>query len=156
MNMKKEVKIVIAEDDPGHATLIRKNLERAGLENDIIHLMDGQETLDYLYKRHKEIERPNGVPIILLLDIKMPRVDGIEVLRRMKQDSELRKVPVIMITTTDDPREVEKCHQLGCSSYMTKPVNYNKFVAAVRKLGLFLLVVEVPLINGSEKSKMGA
>jgi len=146
--MKQEVKIIIAEDDEGHATLIQKNLKRAGVLNDIIHFKNGQETLDYLFQRRKDKNRKNGIPVLLLLDIKMPKVDGVEVLRQVKKDPELRKIPVIIVTTTDDPREVEKCHQLGCSNYITKPIDYDKFVDAIRKLGLFLLVVEVPVVNG--------
>jgi len=149
--MKKEVKIIIAEDDKGHAALIMKNLRRAGLTNQIIHLRDGKETLDFLFKRGDKKGRENNVSILLLLDIKMPKIDGIEVLRQIKTDPELRKVPVIVITTTDDPREVERCHSLGCSHYITKPIDYKKFIDAIRKLGLFLLVVEIPLIDGGEK-----
>jgi len=78
----------------------------------------------------------------------MPKLDGTEVLKRIKEDHELRKMPVIMITTTDDPREVERCHELGCSSYITKPVEYDAFVNAVRQLGLYLAVVQVPQVNG--------
>ena len=146
--MRKEVKIIIAEDDEGHATLIRRNLKRAGVLNEIIHFQDGQDTLDYLFQRNEDRNRDNDMPLLLLLDIKMPRVDGVEVLRQLKAHEELRKMPVIMITTTDDPREVEHCHRLGCSNYITKPIDYNKFVEAIRKLGLFLLVVEVPTIHG--------
>ena len=149
--MKKEVKIIIAEDDKGHAALIMKNLRRAGITNQIIHLRDGKETLDYLFKRGDKKGRENNVSILLLLDIKMPKIDGIEVLRQMKTDPELRKVLVIVITTTDDPREVERCHSLGCSHYITKPIDYKKFIDAIRKMGLFLLVVEVPFIDGGEK-----
>jgi CheY-like chemotaxis protein len=147
--MKNEVKIILAEDDEGHAALIRKNLKRSGILNDIIHFKDGQETLDYLLGKNTKIKRVSGVPHLLLLDIRMPKVDGVEVLRQVKADPELCKMPVIMITTTDDPREVEKCHALGCSNYITKPINYDKFVDAIRKLGLFLMVVEIPEINGT-------
>lgn len=146
--MKREVNIIIAEDDEGHATLIRKNLKRAGVINKMIHLKDGQKTLDYLFKKGEYKDRKSGLPMLLLLDIKMPKIDGVEVLRRVKSDSKLKRLPVIIITTTDDPREVEICHELGCSSYIRKPIDYNKFVDAIRKLGLFLLVVEVPSING--------
>lgn len=139
--MRKELKIILAEDDEGHATLIRKNLKRAGLLNEIIHLRDGKETLDYL---EQSKEKKEDIPSLLLLDIKMPKIDGIEVLRKVKTDNILKKMPVIMITTTDDPREINMCHDLGCSNYITKPINYEKFVDAIRKLGLFLLVVEVP------------
>jgi len=146
--VKQEVKILIAEDDEVHANLIMKNLKRAGISNEIIHFKDGQETLDFLYKKGDGPHRETGQGYLLLLDIRMPKVDGVEVLRQVKVDDELRKMPVIMVTTTDDPREVEKCHALGCSNYVTKPIDYDKFVEAIRQLGLFLLVVEVPQING--------
>lgn len=146
--MKKEVILIIAEDDEGHATLIKKNLKRSGIVNEIVHFKDGQDVLDYLFQKGNGSKRENGKPFLLLLDIRMPKVDGAEVLRQLKADKELRKLPVIMITTTDDPREVEKCHALGCNNYITKPVDYDKFVEAIRQLGLFLLVIQVPRING--------
>lgn len=145
--MKREVKVVIAEDDEGHAALIKKNLKRAGVMNDILHFRDGQDTLDFLLHQNVHHDWTETTPLLLLLDIKMPRLDGIELLRQIKASSKLRRIPVIMITTTDDPREVEICHDLGCSHYITKPVVYEKFVAAIRQLGLFLLVVEVPLVK---------
>lgn len=144
--MKKELTIILAEDDEGHATLIKRNLKRSGLLNEIIHFKDGQQTLDFL-NNVKEKNDKNNLPSLLLLDIKMPKVDGIEVLRQVKKDPSLKRMPVIMITTTDDPREIETCHELGCSNYITKPIDYDKFVSAIRKLGLFLLVVEVPNLN---------
>jgi CheY-like chemotaxis protein len=146
--MKKEVVILIAEDDLGHATLIKKNLTRAGISNQIIHFRNGQEVVNFLFKKGTGPHRVMSTPYLLLLDIRMPKMDGVEVLRLIKQDDELRKLPVIMITTTDDPREVENCHKLGCGSYITKPIDYDQFVEAIRSLGLFLLVVEVPRING--------
>lgn len=146
--MKGEMTILIAEDDMGHATLIQKNLKRAGITNQIIHFKDGEETLDFLFRKNNGVQRVSGTPYLLLLDIRMPKVDGVEVLRQVKHDQELKKIPVIMITTTDDPREVEHCHELGCSNYITKPIDYDNFVDAIRQLGLFLMVVEVPEING--------
>ena len=145
--LKEEMVILIAEDDEGHATLIKKNLVRSGILNQMIHFKDGDETLDFLLKRGKGPHREPGKHYLLLLDIRMPRVDGIEVLSQVKGHDELRKMPVIMITTTDDPREVDRCHTMGCSHYITKPVDYDMFVKAVRQLGLFLLVIEVPAIN---------
>ena len=144
--MKKELTIILAEDDEGHATLIKRNLKRSGLLNEIIHFKDGQETLDFL-NNVKDKNGKNNLPSLLLLDIKMPKINGIEVLRQVKQDPSLKRMPVIMITTTDDPREIATCHELGCSNYITKPIDYDKFVSAIRKLGLFLLVVEVPDLN---------
>jgi CheY-like chemotaxis protein len=142
----KQVAILIADDDAGHVRLIEKNLTRAGLTNRIHRFEDGQEVLDFLLPpddRH-EPRRNAADSYLLLLDIRMPKVDGIEVLRQLKQDEHLRKLPVIMLTTTDDPREVERCHDLGCNAYMVKPVDYERFAENVRNLGLFLSLVEVP------------
>jgi len=146
--MNKEVKIVLTEDDRGHATLIKKNLRRAGIKNEIIHFTNGQDTLDYFHKEDDDQKRESGTPHLLLLDIKMPGINGLEVLRRLKKDRELQKMPVIMITTTDNPEEIEKCHKIGCSSYITKPVDYEKFIEAIRQLGLYLSVIQIPDING--------
>lgn len=146
--MKKNVVILLAEDDEGHAGLIKKNLSRAGIVNEIFHFRDGQKVLDFLFCQGDGPHRKSGTPHVLLLDIRMPRVDGLEVLARVKEDPELRKMPIIMVSTTDDPREVARCHELGCSNYVTKPIDYDKFVNAIRSLGLFLAVVQVPEING--------
>jgi CheY-like chemotaxis protein len=135
-----EVTIILAEDDDGHATLVERNLKRAGLDNGFIRLKDGQEALDYLLGP----EPPQCESCILLLDIKMPRVDGIEVLRRLKGDPRTATLPVVMLTTTDDPREIERCYQLGCNVYVTKPVEYEQFIEAVKRLGFFLQVVQLP------------
>jgi CheY-like chemotaxis protein len=145
--MNQEVIILIAEDDEGHAQLIRKNLKRAGITNRIIHFKDGQEVLDFLFFQGEGPHRQAAQAYVLLLDIRMPKLGGIEVLEQIKSDPQLRKIPVVMITTTDDPREVDRCHQLGCSNYITKPVEYEAFVNAIRQLGLFLAVVQVPSIS---------
>jgi CheY-like chemotaxis protein len=149
--MNKEVTILITEDDEGHAALIRKNLGRAGVTNPMLHFKDGQEVLDFLFRRGAPPHRENHAAYLLLLDIRMPKVDGVEVLRQVKADAELRKLPVIMITTTDDPREVAHCHEIGCNSYVIKPVDYEKFIAAIRQLGLYLLVIQVPEVNGHQE-----
>ena len=146
--MNQEVVILVAEDNEGHAGLIRKNLARAGIANKLIHFKNGQETVDFLFCVGEGPHRESGKSYILLLDIRMPKLNGVEVLKKIKADDELKKIPVVMITTTDDPREVEHCHQLGCSNYITKPVEYQSFVNAIRQLGLFLSVVNVPQING--------
>ena len=123
--MKKEVVILIAEDDPGHAILIQKNLRRAGVNNEIIHFADGQETLDFLRCQGNGLKRDPEKCYVLLLDIRMPRVDGIAVLREINQDQELKNFPVIVLTTTDDPKEIQLCHSLGCKNYITKPVEWD-------------------------------
>lgn len=146
---RNEIIILIAEDDDGHAELIVDNLRDAGLTNQIIRFRDGQEVLDFLTGTPDQgTTRTSGAAYLLLLDIRMPRVDGVEVLRRVKKHPELHKLPVIMLTTTDDPREVQNCYELGCSCYITKPVDYDQFSEMLNRLGLFLMVVQVPGING--------
>ncbi|MFH1377920.1 MAG: response regulator [Planctomycetota bacterium] len=142
--MNKEIIILIAEDDEGHAELIRRNLIRAGLVNKTLHFSDGQLVLDFLFRRGTGPHRVTGESYVLLLDICMPKVNGTEVLKQLKADPELRVLPVIIVSTTDDPYEVQKCHTLGCSNYITKPIEYNSFVHAIRQLGFFLAIVEIP------------
>lgn len=146
--MTQEVVIIIAEDDAGHARLIEKNLSRVGLRNPIRRFENGQEVLDFLFRCGPVPHRETGMAYLLLLDIRMPQVDGVEVLRQIKEDAALRKLPVIMLTTTDDPREIERCHLLGCNSYIVKPVDYDKFAEAINQLGLYVSLVQVPEING--------
>lgn len=138
------LRILLAEDDDGHASLIQRNLSRAGITNEVVRVRDGQEALDYLRRAGPHAGRPRDRPLLLLLDIKMPRVDGIEVLRQVRGEPEHANIPVIMLTTTDDPREVQRCYELGCSVYVTKPIAYDEFVEAIRRLGLFLSIVKVP------------
>jgi CheY-like chemotaxis protein len=153
--VKKEMVILIAEDDTGHATLIQKNLRRAGIDNEFIRFQDGQEALDFLFRRTQDPQRVSGTPYLLLLDINMPKVGGVDVLSQVKADEELKKIPVIMLTTTDDPREVERCYQLGASSYIAKPVDYDRFEEAIQKLGLYLMVTSVPGVNGETRHVTG-
>ncbi len=147
MKVNHEVVILIADDDAGHARLIEKNLGRAGLNNRIQRFSNGQEVLDFLFQRSQTPQR-DATSYLLLLDIRMPMVDGVEVLRQIKADTGLRKLPVIMLTTTEDPREVQRCHQLGCNSYIVKPVDYDKFAEAIKNFGLYVSLVQVPEISG--------
>jgi Response regulator containing CheY-like receiver, AAA-type ATPase, and DNA-binding domains len=148
MSTKGEIVILIAEDDAGHARLIEKNLSRAGLRNTIQRFEHGQAILDFLFRRGPGPHRVDDMPYLILLDIRMPQVDGVEVLRQVKADADLRRIPVIMLTTTDDPREVERCHDIGCSSYIVKPVDYEKFAEAIKSLGLYISLVQVPEVSG--------
>jgi CheY-like chemotaxis protein len=136
--------IVLAEDDDGHATLVQRNLERSGLVNRFTRVKDGQEALELLRGEGAYEGQALSAASLLLLDINMPRVDGVEVLRQLRADPRTSRLPVIMLTTTDDPREVERCYQLGCNVYITKPVDYQAFVEAIKRLGLFLQVVVIP------------
>jgi len=138
--IKREVRILIAEDDDGHAELIRDSLKEAGVTNEIIRFRDSQETIDYIMNR-SDLDRR---PCLLLLDIRMPRMDGVEVLKRLKSDPRTRNMPVIMLTTTDDPREIRQCYDLGCNCYVTKPVDYQKFSDVMNRLGLFLVIIQLP------------
>jgi CheY-like chemotaxis protein len=150
MSMTKEVIILIADDDAGHARLIQKNLQRAGLHNPTEWFENGQDILDFLFCRGSAPRHcSKEAAYLLLLDIRMPKVDGIEVLRQIKNDPELKKIPVLMLTTTDDPREVERCHALGCNNYVVKPVDYEKFADAIKQLGMFISLVQVPEIHPS-------
>ncbi len=142
--MSKQVVILIADDDPGHSRLVEKHLRRAGLNNTILHFVDGQAVLDYIFGADGPPAIDTSLSHLLLLDIRMPKVDGVEVLRRVKEHPNYRKMPVCMLTTTDDPREVERCHALGCNSYIVKPVDYEKFADAINQLGLFITLVQIP------------
>jgi CheY-like chemotaxis protein len=149
--MKNEpLMIVLAEDDEGHAYLVKQNLARAGIANEVVHMPDGQAAIDYVRCEGAYADRSSNGPLLLVLDINMPRLDGIEVLARMKSDEATAKIPVIMLTTTDDPREIGRCYELGCSVYITKPVEYPAFVEAVKRLGLFLQVVQSPCEQGNK------
>jgi CheY-like chemotaxis protein len=138
------VTILLAEDDDGHAQLVQRNLERAGLLNGLLRVRDGQELLDCLNTRGDSHQQILGEALVVLMDINMPRIDGIEALRQIKANPNTRRIPVIMLTTTDDPREIDRCYELGCNVYVTKPVEYEGFIDAIRRLGLFLQIVQRP------------
>ncbi len=135
--------ILLVEDDEGHAELVRLNLERASLTR-VVHVPDGQEALDYIRREGRFVDRPQE-PLVALVDINMPRVDGVEALRQLKSDPRTSMIPIIMLTTTDDPREVERCYRLGCNIYITKPMEYESFCTALRELGIVLQFVAVPI-----------
>jgi CheY-like chemotaxis protein len=138
----KSIKILLVEDDPGHARLIEKNLRRAGITNEIIFIDNGQGALDYLATA--SCEQGTYECLLILLDLNLPVLDGYQVLERIKSNERTKKIPVIILTTTDIPQEVERCYELGCNIFITKPVQYDEFCAAVRNLGLLLSIVKVP------------
>ncbi|MGZ8157484.1 MAG: response regulator [Methylobacter sp.] len=138
------VTIVIVEDDPGHSTLIEKNLRRGGLESPIIAFENGQQALDYLKGQGDFVGYPPINQCVLLLDLNMPIMNGVELLRILKQDNKLREIPVIILTSTDDQREIDECYSLGCNLYVPKPVEFDRFSEAVRKLGLMLGLIAAP------------
>ena len=146
-NNGQKVTILIAEDDDGHAELIREHLEDAGISNPIIRFQNGHEAWEFLSRSGPGPHRKEKQSYLLLLDIRMPKMDGVELLRRVKSDPALHPIPVIMLTTTNDPREVKECYELGCNSYVTKPVNYQQFAEALKRLGLFIVIMQVTPLN---------
>ena len=140
------VNIVMIEDDEGHARLIEKNIRRAGVTNTIRHFTDGTSAMEYLF------DAPDGPakngPALVLLDLNLPDMSGTDILVRMKADGPLKRTPVVVLTTTDDKVEIQRCYDLGANVYITKPVNYDSFAQAIRQLGLFLSVIQVPDIEG--------
>jgi CheY-like chemotaxis protein len=142
--------ILIADDDDGHAFLVEDNLRRGGVNTKFLRFADGQEVLDFLFGRTKEPKFEREHPYLLLLDIRMPKVDGVAVLERIKSDPEMRKLPVIMLTTTEDPREVDRCHKLGCNVYVHKPVSFECFTQALEQLGRFVAMVKLPQVTRTD------
>jgi len=137
----KEMTILVAEDDPGHAELIVDELKDSGIHNQIRRFCNGLEVWEFLNER---VASATAVlNYLLLLDIKMPKMDGIEVLRRIKSHDILKKIPVIMVSTTDDQPEIAKCYELGCNMYITKPVDYRVFAESLKRLGLFIQIVRI-------------
>ena len=136
--------ILMIEDDAGHARLIEKNIRRAGVAGDIVRCPDGTSALARLFGDSEPEGLAHELPSLILLDLNLPDMSGVDVLRRIKQDASLRRLPVMMLTTTDDRLEIERCYDLGCNVYMTKPVDYERFAEAMRQLGLFLSVIQVP------------
>jgi CheY-like chemotaxis protein len=130
--------ILVAEDDHGHFALVKKNLWRTCVDADILRFPDGQHLLDYLTKKSAGGETFEKGIYLLLLDIKMPGLNGIEVLSILRQTPELQKLPVVMLTTTNNPQEIDRCYDLGCSFYIVKPSNYNEFMETIEHLGYFL------------------
>jgi CheY-like chemotaxis protein len=142
MNDHRSVSIVMIEDDEGHARLIEKNIRRAGILNDIKHFTDGHSALDFLW--HSPAGPALNGPALVLLDLNLPDMSGTDILARIKNDEVLKRTPVVVLTTTDDKVEIQRCYDLGCNVYITKPVNYESFADAIRQLGLFLSVIQVP------------
>jgi CheY-like chemotaxis protein len=142
VNDHRPVNIVMIEDDEGHARLIERNIRRAGISNTVRHFLDGTSALDYIFNGADGPVR-NG-PALVLLDLNLPDMSGTDILAKIKASEKLKRTPVVVLTTTDDKVEIQRCYDLGCNVYITKPVNYEAFADAIRKLGLFLSVMQVP------------
>lgn len=136
--------IVMIEDDEGHARLIERNIRRAGVNNPIVPFQTGQAALDYLFGEDGSGEPSRRRHMLILLDLNLPDMTGIDVLQKIKSNEHTRRSPVVVLTTTDDAREIQRCYDLGANVYITKPVSYDAFANAIRQLGLFLSVMQVP------------
>lgn len=142
--MTQPVTIAMIEDDEGHARLIEKNLRRAGIRNEIVPLTDGASAIKFLFGSDGSGLVNKGRALLILLDLNLPDMSGIDVLKRIKENEHLKVSPVVVLTTTDDKSEIQRCYDLGCNIYITKPVNYESFANAIQQLGLFVYVVQVP------------
>lgn len=143
----KPVAIIMIEDDEGHARLIEKNIRRAGVTNEIISFRNGTSAINYLLGSDGSGLVAIGRPSLVLLDLNLPDMTGIDILARLKANEHTRRTPVIVLTTTDDAREIQRCYDLGANVYITKPLNYESFANAIRQLGLFLSVMQIPELD---------
>ncbi len=142
--MSAAVTIIMIEDDEGHARLIERNIRRSGVNNAIVPFTSGTAALRYLFGNDGSGLEHKGHPLLVLLDLNLPDMGGIEILQRVKENKHLRSTPVVVLTTTDESQEIKRCYELGCNVYITKPVNYESFANAIRQLGLFFSVIQVP------------
>jgi CheY-like chemotaxis protein len=141
---ERPVQIVMIEDDEGHARLIEKNIRRAGVNNVITPFANGHDAVNFLFGADGTAAVNRGKPLLILLDLNLPDMTGVDILTRVKTNEHLKRVPVVVLTTTDDAVEIQRCYDLGCNVYITKPVNYENFAHAIRQLGLFFSVMQVP------------
>jgi CheY-like chemotaxis protein len=138
------VTIIMIEDDEGHARLIERNIRRSGVNNEIVPFTNGTAAMDYLFGQDGAGAHRKGEALLVLLDLNLPDMTGIDILKRVKENRYLKSIPVVVLTTTDDSHEIKRCYELGCNVYITKPVNYESFANAIRQLGLFFSVIQVP------------
>ena len=135
--------ILLAEDDPNDVELIQAALAEHNILNPIVVTRDGAECLDYLYRRGAFANRDTGDPLLILLDLKMPKVDGFEVLQKVKSDPSLKRVPVIVLTSSEQDQDIIRSYNLGVNAFVVKPVNFDKFVKVVKDFSLFWLLINV-------------
>jgi CheY-like chemotaxis protein len=137
-------RILMVEDDPRDVELTLTALDEYNLSNEVVLATDGEEALDYLYHRGKFQTRPNGNPAVLLLDLKLPKVDGLEVLQQIKSDEKLKMIPVVVLTSSREERDMVASYKLGVNAYVVKPVDFHEFVNAIKELGVFWAIINEP------------
>ena len=145
-------RILLVEDDPKDVDLTLTALEEYNLANEVVVVGDGEEALDYLYYRGNFKARARGNPAVLLLDLKLPKVDGLEVLQHIRSDEDLKMTPVVVLTSSREERDMIASYKLGVNAYVVKPVNFHEFVNAIKELGVFWAVINEPP-PGSVKKK---
>jgi DNA-binding response OmpR family regulator len=143
----------MVEDDPRDVELIMTALEEHNLANEVVVAKNGEEALDYLYYRENFQLRPNGNPVLVLLDLKMPKVNGLEVLRQIRSDDKLKMIPVVVLTSSREEKDWIESYKLGINGYVVKPVDFHEFVDAVRDLGVFWALVNEPPPGSFQKIK---
>ena len=146
-------RILLAEDSDRDAELTLNALAQHNLANEVQRVRDGAEALDYLYRRGQFANRPNGDPAVVLLDLKMPKVDGMEVLRQVRSDPQLKLIPVVVMTSSSEEQDVLRSYKLGANAYVAKPVKFNEFVSAVEKVGAFWAIINEPPPGAPPKNK---
>ena len=142
--MQEMKRVLLVEDDPNDVELTMAGLAEYNLANEVIVARDGEEALDFLYHRGKFSGRPNGNPAVVLLDLKLPKIDGLEVLRRMKADDKLKMIPVVILTSSREDRDMVEGYRLGTNAYVVKPVDFHQFVDAVKHIGVFWSIINEP------------
>jgi CheY-like chemotaxis protein len=146
-------RILLAEDNPKDVELTLTALDEHNLANEVVVVNDGAEALDYLYRRGKFAMRADNDPAVVLLDLKMPKVDGLEVLRTIKNDNKLKTIPLVILTSSREEKDLVESYKLGVNAYVVKPVNFQQFIAAVKELGAFWAVINEPPPGSVRRAK---
>ena len=149
-------RILLVEDNPKDVELTLTALDEHHLANEVVVVNDGAETLDYLYRRGKFAMRTDNNPAVVLLDLKMPKVDGLEVLRTIKSDHDLKTIPVVILTSSREEKDLVESYKLGANAYVVRPVDFKKFIDAVKQIGTFWALVNEPPVGTLRKAKSGS
>ena len=146
-------RILLVEDDPKDVELTIEALEESNLANEVEIVRDGAEALDFLFSRGKFENRPNGNPVVVLLDLKLPKVDGLEVLKQIRNDERLKMIPVVIVTSSKEEEDLMEGYRLGTNAYVQKPIDFHQFVEAIKQLGVFWAVLNEPPPGSVRKKK---
>jgi CheY-like chemotaxis protein len=143
--------ILLVEDDAGHSRLIETNIRRAGVKNPMTVIRNGREALDFIFCQGPYVGSSRSSPLLVLLDLNLPIVPGLQVLTNVKGDTRTKHIPIVILTSTDDPRDVALCYEHGCNLFVTKPIDYERFMACIKNLMLLLSIATLP--NGNRRNE---